>query len=70
MTRIDEAEQIFRRLNVKNRAALLGRFKAALKAENSIKKSLDLAPRPNRDRKNAAKGRDGQEAPGRAHGTG
>ena len=43
MTRTDEAEQIFRRLTVENRAALLGCFLRALEAEDSVKNSPDSA---------------------------
>jgi hypothetical protein len=57
---MDEAEQIFRRLNVKNRAALLGCFKRALEAENSAKKSPDPIRQPDYGSENTEK------TPGRA----
>jgi hypothetical protein len=63
MTSMGEAEQIFRRLNVENRVVLLGYFKAALTAENSVKKSLGLAPQPDYGpmaRKMRKKGRAGR----------
>jgi hypothetical protein len=57
---MDEAEQIFRRLNVKNRAALLGCFKRALETENSVKKSPDPIRQPDYGPENTEK------TPGRA----
>jgi hypothetical protein len=70
MTRIDEAKRIFQHLNVKNRAVLLGYFKTALKAENSVKKSLGLVPKPGYGLEDAEKGTDWQEPSGRTQSTG
>jgi hypothetical protein len=64
MTSIDEAEWIFRCLNTENQAVLLGHFKTALRAENSVKKSLGLVPRPDYGREDAERGYDDGESAG------
>jgi hypothetical protein len=48
MTGRKKAERVFRRLSVENRGLLLTYFETALEAENSVKKSLDLAMRTGR----------------------
>jgi hypothetical protein len=60
---MDEAEDIFRRLTIKNRAALLGCFKMALEAENSTKKPPEPA-----GQENAEKKADWRETPGASYG--
>jgi hypothetical protein len=61
---MDEAEQIFRRLTVKNRAALLGYFKTALEAENSVRKPPDSVPSLEYGMENTEKKADRREASG------
>jgi hypothetical protein len=50
MTRLENAEQLFRRLNADNRGLLLTYFETALAAENSVKKALDVTARTGQDR--------------------
>ncbi|MDR2619291.1 MAG: hypothetical protein LBC62_10515 [Treponema sp.] len=45
MTRLEKAEQLFRRLDAENLGLLLAHSRTALAAENSVKRALGLTGR-------------------------